>query len=847
MKKSVIISLLLFVSSLPIFSQKKAVFDEGKLQINWELITNNFNKEPKVISSFKIINNGNALFPSSGWTLYFNYNKVVLPNLKETDFIISHVNGDFYQLKPTARFQGLKAKQSVDFSFVSPGVILNLNAAPAGMFIVWDANPEKGFSIKNYILKPIVDKTVNYINPEITYGNNKLIEDIPLDNLPKIFPTPKYFKANTGEFIVDKNVSIRFENEFQKEANYLSNELNKILESKVTLNTESSNGKQIILKKANLDKEEYILDIQNDKIEISASTASGIFYGIQSLKSMWQSNSWEVKSKSIAVSNCYAKDAPRFGFRSFMFDVARNFQTKEAIFKILDAMSLYKMNTFHFHFNDDEGWRIAIPSLPELTEIGAKRGFTLDNKNFLPTSYGSGPDTGVYPGSGYYTKSDFVEILKYATERHIKVIPEIESPGHSRAAIKAMDSRYDKFMKTGNLEEATRYLLRDINDKSIHSSAQLWTDNIMCVALPSTYAFMEKVIDEILLMYKEANAPIETIHLGGDEVPSGTWTNSPLCNQLIAENSELHSTDDLWYYYFDKMEKILRKRSLSVSGWEEIAMRKTVLDGKSTYIPNPDFANKGFRAHVWNNAIGWGSEDLPYKLANAGYKVVLSCVSNLYFDLAYEKAADEPGYYWGGFNDIDKPFYFIPFDYYKNTKEDTRGNPIKSSLFNGKQRLTDYGKSNILGIQGQLFSENVKNTNILEYLLFPKLLALAERNWAQNPSWATESDLVKSKALYDKDWSIFVNVLGKKELPRLDFYHGEYNYRIPPVGAILENGKVNANIQIPGFQIRYTSDGSLPTNKSKVYKNPIADKGKITLCAFSNNGRHGKSTIIENN
>ena len=175
MKKSVIISLLLFVSSLPIFSQKKAVFDEGKLQINWELITNNFNKEPKVISSFKITNYGNALFPSSGWTLYFNYNKVVLPNLKETDFIISHVNGDFYQLKPTARFQGLKAKQSVDFSFVSPGVILNLNAAPAGMFIVWDANPEKGFSIKNYILKPIVDKTVNYINPEITYGNNKLI------------------------------------------------------------------------------------------------------------------------------------------------------------------------------------------------------------------------------------------------------------------------------------------------------------------------------------------------------------------------------------------------------------------------------------------------------------------------------------------------------------------------------------------------------------------------------------------------------------------------------------------------------------------------------------------------
>ena len=846
MKHALIFSLLLFVNSISVFSQKNPDFDENKLQINWELITNNYNKEPKVISSFKITNKGNTTFPSSGWTLYFNYNKAVFPNLKETNFSISHVNGDVYQIKPGAKFQGLKINESIDLAFVSPGSILNLNAAPAGMFIVWDANPEKGFSIKNYILKPIVDKTVNYITPEITYGNNKLIEDIPLDNLPKIFPTPKYFKANTGEFIVDKNFSIRYEIEFQKEANYLSNELNKILESKVALNPEVSNGKQIIFKKADLEKEEYILDIQNDKIEISASTPCGIFYGIQSLKSLLPANSWKFKSKSIAVSNCYVKDAPRFGFRSFMFDVARNFQTKETIFKILDAMSLYKMNTFHFHFNDDEGWRIAIPSLPELTEIGGKRGFTLDSKNFLPTSYGSGPDTGVYPGSGFYTKEDFITILKYATERHIQVIPEIESPGHSRAAIMAMNSRYDKFIKAGNPEEAARYLLRDINDKSIHTSAQLWTDNVMCVALPSTYTFMEKVIDEILVMYKEANAPIETIHLGGDEVPSGTWKLSPLSAKLIAENNQLHSTDDLWYYYFDKMEKILHQRSISVSGWEEIAMRKTVLDGKSTYIPNPDFANKGFRAHIWNNGIGWGSEDLPYKLANAGYKVVLSCVSNLYFDLAYEKAADEPGYYWGGFNDIDKPFYFIPFDYYKNTKEDTGGNPIKSSLFIGKQRLTDYGKSNILGIQGQLFSENVRDTNILEYLLYPKLLALAERNWAQNPSWATEIDLNKSKTLYDKDWSVFVNVLGKKELPRLDFYFGGYNYRIPPVGAILENGKVNANIQIPGFIIRYTSDGSIPTIKSKVYKNPIAEKGKITLCAFSNNGRHGKLTIIEN-
>lgn len=846
MRDSIIVLFALFMHSISIHSQGKPLFDESKLQINWELIANNYNKQPKVLSSFKFTNNGKIDFPSSGWTIYFNYNRNIPPILEDADFVITHINGDLYQMKPSSKFKGIKANQSVDFQYFTQGMVLNLTAVPVGFYIVWDSNPDKGYSIKNYNLKPIVDSSIKFTTPEITYNNNKLIQDIPVDSLPKIFPSPKSFKNVVGKFILDKNISIGSESEFSKEAKYLSNELSKIIGSNIAVNSSSFKGKQIILKKANLGNEEYVLDVQSNKIEISASTSSGIFYGIQSLKSLISPDFWKKKSTSIAVSNCYVKDEPRFGFRSFMLDVARNFQTKETIFKILDVMSLYKMNTFHFHFSDDEGWRIEIPSLPELTQVGAKRGFTLDSKNFLPSSYGTGPETGVFPGSGYYSKQDFIDILKYATERHIQIIPEIESPGHSRAAIMAMDSRYEKFLKLGNQEEAERYLLRDINDKSIHTSAQLWTDNIMCVALPSTYTFMEKVIEELLAMYKEANAPISTIHLGGDEVPSGTWKLSPLCNKLIAENDKLKSTDDLWYYYYDKMEKITSKRNLSISGWEEIAMRKTVLDGKNTYIPNPDFANKGFRAHIWNNGIGWGSEDLPYKLANSGYKVILSCVSNLYFDLAYEKAAEEPGAYWAGFNDIDKPFYFIPFDYYKNTKEDASGNQINSSLFIGKERLTDYGKSNILGIQGQLFSENLRNTKTLDYLLYPKLLALAERAWAKDPSWATETDKVKAEIAYNKDWSIFVNVLGKKELPRLDYYAGGFNYRIPPVGATIINSEVVANIQIPGLTIRYTTDGSVPTTNSKIYKTPIVQKGKITLSAFSKSGRNGKLTIIEN-
>jgi len=846
MKRFPIILFLIFLNSISAYSQKSPLFDENKLQINWELTTNNYHKENKVLTSLKFTNTGKTNFPASGWTIYLNYSRNTSPTPSSKDFVITHINGDISQLKPTKNFKGLKPNQSVDFSFISNGKILNLTYAPTGFYIVWDANPEKGYSIKNYILKPISDASVNFITAETTYNNNKTIEDIAVQSLPKIFPSPKFFKENSGNFVLDKNVNIQSDSEFSGEANYLSNELNKVIEGSIAFNSAENSGKQIILKKADLKNEEYILNIQSNKIEISASTGNGIFYGIQSLKSLMPTDSWKNKSTSIAIANCEVKDEPRFEYRGFMFDVARNFQTKETIFKMLDVMSFYKLNSFHFHFSDDEGWRVEIPSLPELTEVGGKRGHTTNSNSFLPPSYASGPDAGFYPGSGYYSRQDFIEILKYATERHINVIPEIESPGHSRAAIKAMDARYHKFMKQGNRPEAERYLLRDLNDKSVYSSAQGWTDNVMCVALPSTYNFMEKVIDELLAMYKDAGAPISTIHIGGDEVPKGTWKLSPISNKLIADDDKLNSTDDLWVYYFDNMEKILANRGLALSGWEEIAMRKSVLDGKNKYIPNPDFANKGIRAYVWNNGIGWGNEDLPYRLANAGYKVVLSSVSNLYFDLAYEKEAYEPGSIWAGYNDTEKPFYFIPFDYYKNTKEDTNGNAIKKNLFDGKERLTDVGKSNILGIQGQMFGENVRNTEILEYLLFPKLLALAERAWAQNPDWATEKDPEKSRISYNKDWSIFVNVLGKKELPRLDYYSGGFKYRIPPVGAIIDSGKVKANIQQPGFIIRYTTDGTEPNSNSEIYTKPILEKGKITLSAFSNNGRKRKSTIIEN-
>jgi hexosaminidase len=364
----------------------------------------------------------------------------------------------------------------------------------------------------------------------------------------------------------------------------------------------------------------------------------------------------------------------------------------------------------------------------------------------------------------------------------------------------------------------------------------------MNVAMPSVYVFLAKVIDDLKDIYRKADIPLTMVHVGGDEVPAGVWEGSPICRELMKKEN-MASVDDLWYYYFRKVNKILVEKGLKMYGWEEIGMRKTMLDGAKLNIPNPDFVNDNFMVDVWNNVLGWGAEDLAYKLANAGYKVVLSQVSNYYFDMAYQKSFDEPGYYWGGFVDVDKPFYFIPFDYFKNAQEDLFGNPLDRSIFIGKERLNDYGKSNITGIQGLIWSENMISNDRLEYMLLPKLLGMAERAWAPSPSWSTEKDSSTAAKDYSQAWSVFVNTLAKRELPKLDYLGGGFNYRIPEPGVIIQDGKVIVNSEFPGMQIRYTTDGTDPVLTSKIYEGPIEDNGKVKVRLFNTRGRGGRISI----
>ncbi|WP_411272813.1 family 20 glycosylhydrolase [Daejeonella sp.] len=824
-----------------------------KLRVEWKPMENNYEGKNQTLSTLSIINDSDIDLPPNGWTLYFNYSGN-FPKPDSRGLSLSYINGDLYKIEPNPASDGISANSRMNYQMVRSGSVDNITMNPQGFYLVMDKAPNKAIAVPasypdpdKAFLNKLASATNSWMNPANVFTRNLAVKNIADDQLVKVFPSPVSYNTGSGEFSLYAGTRIFAEPAFAKEAVYLASELEKVLFLKPGIVTLVPTGNAIVLQKnMRIVPEGYSLKVSPNGVVISASTPAGAFYGIQSLKTLLPPSSWKAKQQAIPVAAVEVVDAPRFGYRSFMLDVSRNFQPKAEILKVLDVMSLYKLNAFHLHFSDDEGWRVEIPSLPELTSVGSIRGHTVDNKNNIQPSFGSGGMPNVLPGSGFYSRKDFIEILKYAAERHISVIPEIESPGHARAAIKSMENRYAKLMKAGKPAEANRYRLAEPADSSMYRSVQGWNDNVINVALPSAYNFMERVTDDLILMYKEANAPLKTIHFGGDEVPPGVWERSPAYINLRKANSSIKSTDDLWYYYFGKLNGMVKKRGLYVSGWEEAGMRKTVLDGKPHYIANPDFADDNFQLNVWNNTIGSGAEDLAYRLANGGYKVVLSPVSNQYFDLAYNNSYFEPGYKWGGLVDADKPYYFIPFDMLKNVKENGQGNPIGKLDQTGKIRLTDYGKSNIVGVQGLLWSENNVNSTRLEYMMLPKLLGLAERAWSKDPEWATTSDATKADDLYKQSWIEFANLMGKRELPRLTYYNGGYAYRIPEPGLKVENGKVVANVQYPGLELRYTTDGFEPGVSSNLYSGPVSEKGVIKVAAFDAGGRRGRVAEVEN-
>jgi len=804
---------------------------QAALQLRWKLEADVLQgEESHSRAAFTLTNRGAKPLPATGWAIYFS--ALHSPQRDSTPggvgaFTFEDVIGDLHRLVPAAGggFTGLAPGASVRIPYLTD-LLLNFSFVPKGPYVVFDTAKDVGIPVSDYVAAPF-ERAV--ATPENQFALDSVIHVIPTGELPPILPTPVEVTPGAGALHLSTMPPIEAADSLKNEAGFAVEYLRPYF-ARSRKGSVPSLRLEVGPVEGQASPEAYSLVVDPVQgIRIVGVSSDGVFYGLQSLRNLLPAPTPRTGG-GLTLPAIRVVDAPRFGYRGFMLDVARNFHPKPLVLRTLDLLARYKLNVLHFHLTDDEGWRIEIPSLPELTAVGARRGHPPDADRHLPPAFGSGPLVDRPWGSGFYSRADYIEILRYAAARHIEVIPEIEMPGHARAAVKAMRAN-------------PQYRLNDPDDRSVYASVQGYPDNVINPALESTYGFIEHVVSDLVAMHREAGAPLRHIHMGGDEVPAGVWVGSPAV-QAFMKGHGLTSVDDLWFAFYGRVEQILKAHGLEPSGWEEIAVRKTQRDGRTVNIPNPDFAARGWRAYVWNNVAGWGAEDLAYRLANGGYDVVMSPVTNLYFDLAWNPNPEETGLDWGGYIDLRKPFDFIPFDYYRNARVDRRGNPLDPAVFAGKDRLTEYGRAHIVGIQADLWSETLGGEGRVEYMLLPRLFALAERAWAPDPDWVRERDPAKSDALYRTAWSRFVNVVGQRELPRLDREIPGLNYRIPTPGLKADGGVVRCSVELPGFTLRYTTDGSEPSVRSAVVSGPIPFRGTIRVAAFNATGRKGHTARL---
>ena len=382
------------------------------------------------------------------------------------------------------------------------------------------------------------------------------------------------------------------------------------------------------------------------------------------------------------------EDWPDLPYRGFMLDVVRDFRTMDEVLKILDLMASWKLNALHFHLADDESWCLEINGLPELTEYGAHH--ALPNWNLQETSALKPTANGRIGNVTYYTAEEYKQILRYAWERRIAVIPEFDTPGHSRASIKAMQA-YERHSGDSS------FRLQDPADTSHYWSAQDFTDNVLSVYFPSVYKFYSTVFDEVIRLHQEAGVPLPAIHIGGDEVPDGAWSG--------------HNRHEMKEIFTNNMLDLAEKRGIRLAGWEDIA-RNLEPETQERLKRSLYFLN------VWNtNGID-------------GFPVVLSPAAYTYLDLAYSDSPNEIGLSWAGYVDERKTFALQPKDY----------------------------TGDIIGVQAQLWSSQLRNFNDATYQILPKALGIAERSWNAKVNWSTDST-------FTDDFDRFYSIVNTREKP----------------------------------------------------------------------------------
>ncbi|HNU37552.1 MAG TPA: family 20 glycosylhydrolase, partial [Macellibacteroides fermentans] len=568
-------------------------------------------------------------------------------------------------------------------------------------------------------------------------------KQMPYNQGINVIPKPLSLVQNEGSFKVTKSTKFYASTpEAKTIATFFASKIESSTGYDLAISEEevSSNAIALLIDNSlEVNDEGYTLDATDKLVSIKAKTAKGLFYGMQTLMQLLPA---EIESTTVVNGIAWTlpcvtiKDEPRFAYRGIMLDPCRHFIPVENIKKQLDVLALFKINQFHWHLTEDQGWRIEIKKYPKLTEIGSKR---VDGEG---TEYG-----------GFYTQEQIKEVVAYASERFINVIPEIELPGHALAAISA----YPELSCKGD---------------SL-SPRIIWgvEEDVYCAGKEETFKFLEDVIAEVVTLF-----PGEYFHIGGDECPKVRWEKCPLCQKRMREN-KLKNEHELQSYFVQRIEKVLASHGKKMIGWDEI------LEG-------------GLAPSA--TVMSWRGEDGGIAAASMDHDVIMTPGSNgMYLDHYQGDSKIEPVAI-GGYTLLEKTYSY---------------NPVPDTL-------VGLGKSNFVkGVQGNIWSEYMYTTDLMEYRIYPRILAVAEIGWTP---------------LEGKDYKDFERRIDNA-LVRLDC-HG-INYHIPqpeqPGGSInfvafTDKATLEFKTTRP-VKVVYTTDGSEPTATSAVYSTPLEFNESATL------------------
>ena len=499
-----------------------------------------------------------------------------------------------------------------------------------------------------------------------------------------IIPKPVSLKVKQGTFKLDKNTVIVIKDEGDRDAaDFLAGYLQKFYG--LTLNvTNNASGNYISLStkkfiKAPENEEHYMLNGSTKNIVIEGDSYAGTFRGVQSLIQLLPVK----KGSALQLPLVTISDQPRLKYRGLMLDVARHFFDVDFVKQYIDFIALHKMNRFHWHLTDDQGWRVEIKKYSKLTEVGAYR-----NGTIIGRYPGTGNDNIHY--GGFYTQEQIKDVVAYAAKRHITVIPEIEMPGHGKAAL----ASYPNLGCTGGPYEVK----------------QTWgvEEDVYCAGNDSVFSFMQDVLDEVIPLF-----PSEYIHVGGDECPKNRWKTCPKCQKRIKDNN-LKDEHQLQSYFVQRIEKYVNSKGKKIIGWDEI------LEGG--LAPNA-------------TVMSWRGEEGGIEAAKQDHDVIMTPGSHVYLD--HSQSNKEDSVTIGGYTSIQKVYSYEPVP----------------------RVLNEQQKKHVLGAQGNVWTEYMKNPRKVEYMIFPRLSALSEVLWTPAAS---------------KNWNDFEKRLGT-QFKRYDLWGVNYS------------------------------------------------------------------------